>query len=201
MINPCSEHRSNQREKKQIVFDFLVHKEKPILTTDQIRERNIAWSLILGVILLLIGGLVFGTSNWSSMSNLFKRILVSMGSIIFFAISFIAENILKIKKTAFAFMTLGSLFFPYQLFQLVSFNYLEPGFQYLGGGKYVFGLIGSILCFCLYTYIAFKYRQRLFVWFSFLTATISVGFLLAQTYLPREFYYLGMMIYNGLINP
>ena len=174
-------------------------KEKSILTPDQIRERNIAWSLILGVILLLIGGLVFGTSNWSSMSNLFKVILVSMGSIVFFASSFIAEKYLKIKKTAFAFMTLGSLFLPISIISIGFFQLFGTWFSIFGGGKYVLGFIGSILCFSLYTYIAIKYKHRLFVWFSFLTASIGVGFLLALTYLPRDFFYLGMMVYNGLL--
>src|SRR3954452_23344471 len=35
-------------------------KTKTIQTPEQIRERNISWALILGVILLFIGGLVFG---------------------------------------------------------------------------------------------------------------------------------------------
>ena len=170
-----------------------------MLTPDQIRERNIAWSLILGVILLLIGGLVFGTSNWSSMGNLFKVILVSMGSIVFFAISFIAEKYLKIKKTAFAFMTLGSLFLPISIISIGFFQLFGTWFSIFGEGKFVLGLIGSILCFCLYTYIAIKYKHRLFVWFSFLTASLGIGFLLALTYLPRDFFYLGMMIYNGLL--
>ena len=187
------------RKQKTKSVSVPQQKEKRMLTPDQIRERNIAWSLILGVILLLIGGLVFGTSNWSSMGNLFKVILVSMGSIVFFAISFIAEKYLKIKKTAFAFMTLGSLFLPISIISIGFFQLFGTWFSIFGEGKFVLGLIGSILCFCLYTYIAITYKHRLFVWFSFLTASIGIGFLLALTYLPRDFFYLGMMIYNGLL--
>ena len=187
------------RKQKTKSVSIPQQKEKRMLTPDQIRERNIAWSLILGVILLLIGGLVFGTSNWSSMGNLFKVILVSMGSIVFFAISFIAEKYLKIKKTAFAFMTLGSLFLPISIISIGFFQLFGTWFSIFGEGKFVLGLIGSILCFCLYTYIAITYKHRLFVWFSFLTASIGIGFLLALTYLPRDFFYLGMMIYNGLL--
>ena len=187
------------RKQKTKSVSVPQQKEKRMLTPDQIREKNIAWSLILGVILLLIGGLVFGTSNWSSMGNLFKVILVSMGSIVFFAISFIAEKYLKIKKTAFAFMTLGSLFLPISIISIGFFQLFGTWFSIFGEGKFVLGLIGSILCFCLYTYIAITYKHRLFVWFSFLTASIGIGFLLALTYLPRDFFYLGMMIYNGLL--
>src|SRR3954452_4942413 len=132
-------------------------KTKTIQTPEQIRERNISWALILGVILLFIGGLVFGTSNWSSMNNLIKVLFVSLVSIVFFASSYLAEKYLKIKKTAFAFMTLGSLFLPISIISIGFFQLFGTWFSIFGSGKYVLGFIGSLLCFCLYTYIAIKY--------------------------------------------
>lgn len=174
-------------------------KAKNTPTAEQIRERNISWSLILGVILLFIGGLVFGTSNWNSMNSLFKVLLVLLVSVVFFGSSFIAEKYLKIEKTAFAFMTLGSLFLPISIISIGYFELLGRWFSFNGEGKYLFGLIGCFICFPLYTYIASKYKHRLFVWFSFLTATIGVSFLLAMTYLPRDFFYLGMMFYNAFL--
>ncbi len=172
---------------------------KPEKSAEQTRDRNITWGLILGVILLFIGGLVFGTSNWSSMNNLVKVIMVSLVSIVFFVISFIAGNYFKINKTAFAFLTLGSLFLPISIISIAFFELLGPTFSLYGKGRYVFGLIGSLICLSLYTYIAAKYRHRLFIWFTYLTATISVAFLLAMTYLPSDFFYLGMMLYNALL--
>jgi hypothetical protein len=172
---------------------------KPEKSADQTRERNITWGLILGVILLFIGGLVFGTSNWSSMNNLVKVIMVSLVSVVFFTISFAADKYFKINKTAFAFLTLGSLFLPISLISIAFFELLGPVFSLYGEGKYAFGFISSIICLSLYTYIAAKYKHRLFVWFSYLTATISAAFLLALTYLPSDFFYLGMMLYNALL--
>lgn len=179
-------------------------KIRPVFTKtekspEQTRERNITWGLILGVILLFIGGLVFGTSNWSSMNNLFKVIMVSLVSVVFFTISFIAEKYFKITKTAFAFLTLGSLFLPISIISIAYFELLGPVFSLYGKGKYILGFLGSMLCLLLYLYIAAKYKHRLFVWFSFLTATICTGFLLAMTYLPSDFFYFGMMLYNALL--
>jgi hypothetical protein len=174
-------------------------KTKTVQTAEQIRERNISWSLILGVILLFIGGLVFGTSNWNSMSNLLKVLFVSLVSIIFFATSYIAEKYLNIQKTAFAFMTLGSLFLPISIISIGFFELLGGWLSFHGEGKYVFGFIGSLICLPLYTYLASKYKHRLFVWFAYLTSTIGVGFLLALTYLPRDFFYLGITVYNALL--
>ncbi|WP_071394977.1 SCO7613 C-terminal domain-containing membrane protein [Bacillus tuaregi] len=174
-------------------------KTKTASTPEQIRERNITWALILGVILLFIGGLVFGTSKWSSLNNLFKVILVSMVSGVFFVSSYVADKYLHIHKTAFAFMTLGSLFLPITIISIGFFELLGSWLSFYGSGKYVLGFIGSMFCLSLYSYIAAKYKHRLFVWFSYLTATIGVGFLLGMTYLPRDFFYFGIMLYNALL--
>jgi hypothetical protein len=185
--------------KKQIIEKPKPVKTKTAPTPEQIRERNITWALILGVILLFIGGLVFGTSNWSSLNNLFKVLLVSMVSGIFFASSYVADKYLHIHKTAFAFMTLGSLFLPISIISIGFFELLGSCLSFYGRGKYLLGFIGSMICLPLYAYLAAKYKHRLFVWFSFLTATIGVGFLLGMTYLPRDFFYLGIMLYNALL--
>ncbi|MCQ6275543.1 hypothetical protein JMM81_11300 [Bacillus sp. V3B] len=52
------------------------------------------------------------------MNNLFKVLLVSLVSVVFFGSSYIAEKYLNIKKTAFAFMTLGSLFLPISIISI-----------------------------------------------------------------------------------
>ena len=116
---------------KQTCRKTKTNKNKNPPTAEQIRERNISWALILGVILLFIGGLVFGTSNWSSMSNLFKVVFVSLVSVVFFASSYIAEKYLNIKKTAFAFMTLGSLFLPISIISIGFFELLGIGFRFM----------------------------------------------------------------------
>src|SRR3954469_16250789 len=44
-------------------------KVKKTLSPEEARERNITWSLNIGVIFLLIGGLFVATSNWESMTS------------------------------------------------------------------------------------------------------------------------------------
>ncbi len=170
-----------------------------VMTPEKIRERNISWALISGVILLFFGGLVFGTSIWDLMANPFKVILISFVSIVFFGSSYIAEKYFHIQKTAFAFMTLGSLFVPIIFISIGFFELFGYWLSFYGEGKYALGFIGSIVCLSLYTYIASKYKHRLFVWFTYLSATLGAGFLLAMTYLPRDFFYLGIMVYNAVL--
>ena len=49
-------------------------KHKVPKTKEDVRERNITWSLIAGVIMLLFGGLMFATNNWSSYSPIVKTL-------------------------------------------------------------------------------------------------------------------------------
>ena len=42
---------------------------------EQVRERNITWLLVLGVLFLLISGLVVATSTWDQMGALVKVII------------------------------------------------------------------------------------------------------------------------------
>ena len=85
---------------------------KKKLTTEQLRERNISWLLNIGVIFLLIGGLFVATSNWETMSNLMKSASIAFVSVLFYGMAYIAQKILKITRTSFAFIVLGSLFLP-----------------------------------------------------------------------------------------
>ncbi len=97
-----------EKEKKKIVKP----PEKKKLSNEEIRERYISWLLNLGVILLLIGGLFVATSNWAKMSDFMKAGSIGIVSLLFYGIGLIALWLLKIEKTAFAFIVLGSLFIP-----------------------------------------------------------------------------------------
>ena len=85
------------------------------------------------------------------MNNLIKVLFVSLVSIVFFGSSYIAEKYLNIKKTAFAFMTLGSLFLPVSIISIGFFELLGTWLSFYGEGKYVLGFIGSLICLPLYT--------------------------------------------------
>src|SRR5690554_1012809 len=95
---------------KPVISNQEPKKEKKVLSPQEVRERNITWSLNLGVILLLIGGLVLATSTWDTLNNWMKTGLIGLVSAFFFGLAYFSERVLKIEKTAFAFHVLGSLF-------------------------------------------------------------------------------------------
>jgi len=192
---PAANNHSVKEEKKA---------KKPIkvkksLTSEQIRERNITWSLILGVIFLLIGGLVVATNNWEVMNPMMKVISIAFVSILFFIISWFTNKFLKIEKTAFAFLILGSLFIPITVLSIGFFRLLGDWLSIYGEGKYLLGWIGSIISLPVYIRNAITYRSRLFIWLSYLFTSLGVGFFLKTIHLPIDAFYLGIILFNGIL--
>ncbi|MET3698710.1 hypothetical protein SAMN05877753_10455 [Bacillus oleivorans] len=177
----------------------VVKPPKPKKTAQEIRDRNVTWVLIIGVVLLLMGGLVLATSNWDVMTAMMKTALISGVSILFFFISWFSGHKLKIKQTAFAFLTLGSLFLPIVIFSAGYFELFGPWLSVFGDGKYVLGLLGAFICLPLYAFHAKRQGSRLFVWFSLITLSIGVGYSISAFNPPIDVFYLGIVIYNAIL--
>jgi hypothetical protein len=172
---------------------------RPMLSPDQIRERNITWSLNLGVIFILIAGLVIATSNWEVMSSVMKTTLIVMVSISFFAISYLADRVLKIAKTSLAFWVLGSLFLPVSILSIGFFKLLGHWLSITGEGRFVLGILGAALCLPVYVYSTYKYRHRVFSWISLITLSAVVIFILKAAGLSVDFFFLGIVLYNAAL--
>ncbi len=97
---------------------------KPKKSSEQIRERNITWLLSMGVVFLLFSGLVVATTTWDQMGALMKVLTLLGVSLFFLGLSIISDKFLKIDKTAFAFLTLGSLLLPIGILAIGYFGLL-----------------------------------------------------------------------------
>lgn len=198
-----------EEESRKAVAEPLVEKEKmkaalvkklpekKKLSKAEIRERNISWLLNLGVILLLIGGLFVATSNWANMSDFMKAASIGLVSLVFYGIALVASRLLRIEKTAFAFIVLGSLFIPIFILSLGWFKLLGSYLSFDGEGKYLLGFIGSLVVCPIYATTARRLSSRLFIWFSLVSLTISAGFLLKVVGFGIDAFYLGIMLYNS----
>jgi len=174
-------------------------KQKKVKTAEQIRERNITWLLTLGVVLLLIVGLVLATSNWDQMGPSLKVFSISFISLFFLGLSWFLEKILNIQKTAFAFLTLGSLFVPIAVLSIGFFGLLGDYLSLTGEGVEWLGFMGALISLPLYIRNAARHSSRLFIWLSYLFSTLAVGFGLAALELPIDVFYLGIMVYNAAL--
>ncbi|MGG0718517.1 DUF2157 domain-containing protein [Robertmurraya massiliosenegalensis] len=167
-------------------------------TEEQIRERNITWLLNLGVILLLIGGLYVATSNWDKMSSITKAGSIGLISFLFYGIAYVSKKVLKIDKTAFAFVVLGSLFLPIFFLSVAWFELLGSYLSISGEGSNLFGMISCLLILPVYFLLANRIASRLFVWFTYLTFTVGVGYLFAALQFSQDSFFLGMMAFQAL---
>lgn len=196
------QHTPDEGKRGEIQSPLPQKKKAPprkVVNPQDIRERNITWVLILGVIFILLSGLILATSNWSILSNTLKTGLITLISILFFGISVFSEKQLKIRKTALAFWILGGLFFPVAILSAGYFQLFGSWLSIFGEGKYLLGAIGATLCIPLYTYSAIKYKSRIFSWLSLATLSIDISFLLASLHISRDGYYLGIVVYNTLL--
>lgn len=177
----------------------LPKREKVALSQQDLRERNITWSLNLGVIFILIAGLVIATSNWRIMSSLTKTSLILLVSILFFIVSYLADTVLKISRTSFAFWVLGSLMLPVSVLSLGYFRLLGEWLSITGGGRYILGLLGATVCLPVYVFSTYKYKHRAFSWISLITLSLDVLFLLKAVELPLDVFFFGIILYNAFL--
>lgn len=170
---------------------------KPEKTAEQLRERNISIVLITGVIFLLFGGLILATSTWGELNAALKVMSISLVSVFFAGMAFIASK-LKIKQTAFAFLTLASLFIP---ISILSASYYQIFGEYLslqGNGRGLLGLIGGVICFAIYMKIAQYFQSKVFVLISLVTVAMTTYFGLAYITFSRDVLLLLMALLNVL---
>lgn len=200
------EYQQVERERKNTIQSKpkenakkVEDKRPKVKTEDQVRERNITWSLILGVIFLLIGGLVVATSTWSQMGPLLKVLALLGVAFFFLGLSGVSTKLLKLEKTAFAFLTLGSLLLPIVIIAIGYFNLFGAFLSLTGQGRFLLGLIGTLAPLPLYLRNAWVHQSRLFVWISYLFMTFSVGFLIGSFHVSIDVFYLLIMVYNGLL--
>ncbi|MBX9957451.1 hypothetical protein H7T43_21485 [Peribacillus simplex] len=171
---------------------------KPKKTPEQIRERNISVILLTGVILLLFGGLILATTSWGDLNAVLKVFFIGMISVIFVGMAFIASK-LKIKQTAFAFLTLAGLFIP---ITILSASYYRIFGEYLslnGDGRGLLGFLGGLLCLSIYCKIADYFKSKIFIFISIFTFAITCYFGLAFVTPTIEWMFLAIGILNLIL--
>lgn len=188
-----------QEASHQLSNNISPQKPKPVVSPEEIRERNISIIMIVGVILLLLGGVILATSTWDIMSSLMKTMLIFMVCFLFYGISIVSEKVLKIHKTAYAFLSLSALFLPISILSAGYFELFGPWLSFHGGGRYVLGILGSIICTALYAVNAFKLNSKLFIWFTMVADTVTMMFIVLQIKNTREIFFLGMILYCSLL--
>lgn len=166
-------------------------------TSEQLRERNISVVLITGVILLLLGGLIWATSTWGNLNAVLKVFCIGLVAVFFSGNAWIAFK-LKIKQTAFAFLTLASLFIPITILSASYYQIFGVYLSLQGEGRGLLGFIGGLLCLLIYFKIANYFQSKLFIFISLVAFTLTAFFGMAYVTFTYEVLFLLMAVFNLL---
>ncbi|MDN4526125.1 hypothetical protein [Fictibacillus fluitans] len=162
---------------------------KPALSAEQKRERNLTLLMAAGVILLLVGGLTLATSQWDVFSPLAKTMMVGGIAALFGGLGVLSQQVLHIKKTAFAFFVLFALFLPITILSAGFFKLFGSWLSFSGGGKYVLGAITSLVCLPIYWKFTKSFGSKLFAWFTLIASAIGYGFILLALGAEKNVFY------------
>lgn len=196
---PSQTKVSTQPEKQAKPKPLQTKKPKKIRSKEEIRERNISYLLYIGVFLLLIGGLFVATSNWNTMADWMKAASIFLVSFVFFGFGFIAKNIVKIEKTAFAFTVLGGLFLPIGFLSVSYFQLAGMYLSFSGEGKYLFGVIAGAVLVPVYHKCAHIVGSLFFRALALIAVSTAFAFAFAALYVPIDVFVLLMIVFNFVI--
>ncbi|WP_455662200.1 hypothetical protein [Pradoshia sp.] len=174
-------------------------KQKALKSKEDLRERNITWSLIAGVIMLLFGGLMFATNNWSSYSPMVKTLWVVLICLFFYGIHLVTDKVFKISKSSFSFLVLSNLFFPVIWISAGYFQLFGSWFSIEGGGRYIYGFAFSFFTTAVYMYFMRKHSSLLFTSLVYGGITITAGFLVKSIVHSQDLFFLCMTLTNFLL--
>lgn len=166
---------------------------KPALDYKKIQVHPGLASLIIGVIFVVIAGLIFATTNWYILPDLYKVIMVLGLSVLFFLASKVAEKRLKIERTGRAFYILGSVFLFLTVLAVGYFRLLGPGFVLMGSGRWWVLWVGSMVTEAAFLLGFRRYKERSFTFVYLCGLTVSVAFLMAAL---RDY---GVGFANGML--
>lgn len=171
-------------------------KPKIELTPEQKREKNITSLMAAGVILLLLGGLTLATSNWEVFSSLTKTMLVGGIAVLFGGLGALSEKVLKIRKTAFTFFVLFALFIPITILSAGYFELFGSWLSFYGEGRYVLGVLTTVLCVPVYFGFGRYFQSKLFSWITFIANSVGYAYLLLALGFTKHVFYFAYALGN-----
>lgn len=148
------EQRSHQKREQCVI---------PSKTPEEKRLQTINLFLILGTLFLAMAGLVFSTASWMAFGAVGRCVILAINIIFLFGVSVFTETKLGLQKTATTFWNLGLCLTPLIILSLSAFGALGDYFSLWGDGRFLLGILTSLLMIGL-THLSFKkFNQSLFL--------------------------------------
>mgnify|MGYP004622873171 FL=1 len=136
------------------------------------RENNLFF--LVGSILIVISALIFITSTWSIMGNIFKIMIIFASIFLFFGISIVALNKFNLPNTAKTFFYMGVSYIPIALIAISFFSLFGKYFSIYGKGNLLYLGFSSLLVFVIYYLISIHQKNSVLGIVSFLFNIIGI---------------------------
>lgn len=133
--------------------------------------------LKLGVGMVFISGILFATTTWSFITDLFKAVVLLVLGILFVGLSYLTGERLKLEKSSYVYWILGMSFFLLTVIGIEFFGIFGPFLTFTGDGKYlayfiVMAVLGGLSHL---TYFKFKKEYLIYVTYvSYMVATHNI---------------------------
>ncbi len=136
--------------------------------------------LILGALLIIISGLIFATTTWEFLSGGIRAVVILSFSVVFFAVSSLAERKLSLEKTGLLFYTLGSVFLPVTIIAAGYFEVFGEWFSLSGEGRPLLLAVTFAALSAVCVKGSVNYRLAAFSWSGLVSLSIAVCSLIFQ---------------------
>ncbi len=156
-------------------------------------------ALVIGVVLVVLAGAVFATTTWEVLPDICKVVGVLLFAGLFFGASALAERRLKLRRTGWAFYTLGSVFLFLTILALGYFEILGSGFVLSGTGRWRVLFAGSLVTEIAWCCGYNRFRDRIYTTSCLWGTTVCITFLLLALGAGCSGFISGLMIYAGIL--
>lgn len=136
---------------------------KSVLSEEEKAQKRYKTLLALGCALVLLAGIIFAVTEWTSLSGFYKTIALITASLVFFIMSFVSEKMFKLKSSAITYYILGNVFSIVTFISAGYFNVFGNWFSLNGEGvklyeAFLWGIVGALTYFGYIKY----YNRKLF---------------------------------------
>ena len=174
-----------------IVWDTVVNYQKKLnginAPPEEIKKekinpevKKIDILLKLGVAMVFISGVIFATSSWDFISDIFKIIILLLFGLLFLGLSYFTENKLKLEKSSFVYWILSMSFFLLSIIGIEFFGIFGQFLTFTGEGKYLAYFIVMAICGFLSNVTYFKYKKTYLIYITYVSYMIATHNVIMQ---------------------
>lgn len=151
--------------------------EKEIINPE---VKKIDILLKLGVGMVFISGVIFATSSWDFITDIFKIIILLLFGILFLGLSYFTETKLKLEKSSFVYWILSMLFFLLSIIGIEFFGIFGDFITFTGEGKYLAYFIVMAVCGLLSNITYSKYKKTYLIYVTYVSYMIATHNIIMQ---------------------